>query len=118
MATSGSLDFGYPWWLSYGHITILLPALGALLLGKLRHWSIPAMAVLGLIAGWAAIALLVMRSFNVNGEAQLPTQNFLRSDAGKVIDLGPFVHYGSQVPASRPTGGNGSLRRFVRQPFR
>ena len=31
--TNAPLDFGYPWWLSYGHLVVLAPAAALLLLG-------------------------------------------------------------------------------------
>lgn len=82
-----SIDFGYPWWLSYGHLVILLPALGlaALAYGRTR-WLFVTSAV---IAVWAAAAFCVMRFvIDVNGQPALPTENFLRNGAGRVLDIG------------------------------
>lgn len=83
-----TIDFGYPWWLSKGHLIILIPALAALAWGRVRHWPLWSMAALGLLAAWAAAALFVMSSFNVNGPATLPAPNFFRSGVGRVLDLG------------------------------
>lgn len=85
---SAALDFGYPWWLSYGHAVILLPALAALLIGRARGWGRWPMVALGVVAVWACAAIFVMRTFNVNGRAELPTPNFLRSGTGRVLDIG------------------------------
>lgn len=88
MATTTSIDFGYPWWLSYGHLCVLGPALALMVVGRIRHWSKWPMIGLGLLALWAASALLVLRSFNVSGKASLPAPNFFRSGTGRVLDIG------------------------------
>lgn len=88
MATNGSIDFGYPWWLSYGHLVILLPALGGLLAGWRFGWRRLWLILLGGLAAWAATAIFVTRSFNVNGVAALPTESFLKSGTGRVLDIG------------------------------
>lgn len=88
MDSMSGIDFGYPWWLSYGHVVILLPALALLGLawrrGK-RRWQV---IIPGLIATWAAAAIFVTRSFRVNDIATLPTEAFLRSGSGHVLDVG------------------------------
>ena len=35
----GSIDYGYPWWLSYGHLPILIAGLAIGFLGYARKWS-------------------------------------------------------------------------------
>jgi SAM-dependent methyltransferase len=88
MMTTTSIDFGYPWWLGYGHLVVLLPALAGLAAGRvfgLPRWC---MVLLGLVALWAGAALIVVRSLEVNRAPALPTQNFFRSGVGKVLDIG------------------------------
>ena len=86
---TASLDFGYPWWLSYGHLA-LAAALGALLLwGYSRRWSQWSLLLLGVFALWAGSAFLLIRfGVNINSVPALPTENFLRAGTGKVLDLG------------------------------
>jgi ubiquinone/menaquinone biosynthesis C-methylase UbiE len=89
MPVSTNLNFGYPWWLSYGHLPFLAAAAALLLLGYARKWSKWTMLLLGVFALWSGAAFCVARFvFNVNGRATLPTQSFLRSGTGRVIDLG------------------------------
>jgi ubiquinone/menaquinone biosynthesis C-methylase UbiE len=88
MLHTASIDFGYPWWLSYGHLTLFIPAVAGLVAGRIRKWPSWLMAVLGLAAAWSGAALFVVRSFNVNSQADLPTENFLRSGTGRVLDIG------------------------------
>ena len=83
------LDFGYPWWLSYGHLIPLAIAACLLLMGYTRRWSKAAMLLLGAFALWSTAAFLVARFvFDINGRAALPTKNFLPSGAGRVLDMG------------------------------
>ncbi len=100
---ASSIDFGYPWWLSYGHLAVLVPALGLLILGRARGWAVWPMALFGVVAAWAAAALFVTRSFEVNGVAKLPVANFLASGAGRVLDIGAGTGRSSiMVLAARP----------------
>lgn len=80
------IDFGYPWWLSYGHLPIALLAGGLLYLSRRRKWPRLIFATLLI---WACVALVAVRfAFNVNSKAALPTQSFLRSGTGRVLDIG------------------------------
>src|SRR5258706_1234535 len=87
--SASTLDFGYPWWLSYGHAIILARALALLLIGYVRKWSKGPMIFFGALALWSGAAVVLMRfGFDINGRAALPTQSFLRSGTGRVLDLG------------------------------
>jgi hypothetical protein len=44
------LDFGYPWWLTYGHLPILALTASLLLLGYARKWSRWPMLLLSAVA--------------------------------------------------------------------
>ena len=84
-----SLDFGYPWFLSYGHLLIFAAAASLLLLGFLRKWPRWPMIVLATLTLWSGAGFFIMRFVvNINGRAALPTQNFLSSGQGRVLDLG------------------------------
>jgi ubiquinone/menaquinone biosynthesis C-methylase UbiE len=88
-STTTHLAFGYPWWLSYGHLPIVALTFLVLLLGYWRKWSKWPMLVVGAVALWSSAAFLVARfGLDINGRASLPTQNFLRSGAGRVLDMG------------------------------
>lgn len=84
-----ALDFGYPWWLSYGHLIVLLPALALLAVALRRSWRRWVVALLAAGVVWSAASFLIMRFvINVNGEPVLPTARFLERGTGKVLDLG------------------------------
>src|SRR5690242_13910858 len=86
---SSAIDYGYPWWLSYGHLPILAGAAAILLLAYARKWSRWAMLVLGVIVLWSGAAFLVTRFvIDINGRPALPTQRFLPSGKGRVLDIG------------------------------
>jgi SAM-dependent methyltransferase len=84
-----NLDFGYPWWISYGH---LIPVGIALLLwfaGTRFRWPRVAMILIAGFGIWSIAAFAVARfALNVNGRASLPTEKFLTSGAGRVLDIG------------------------------
>ena len=89
VSTNAHLNFGYPWWLSYGHLPIVACALLLLLLGYARKWSKWPMFLLCVLALWSSAAFVVARfTLDINGRASLPTQNFFRSGTGRVLDLG------------------------------
>jgi SAM-dependent methyltransferase len=98
------LDFGYPWWLSYGHLAVFAIAAAVLLLGYTRKWSKWPMVLLSVLALWSAsVFLLIHFGVDINGQASLPTQSFLRSGTGKVLDLGAGTGRSSiMVLTSRP----------------
>jgi SAM-dependent methyltransferase len=84
-----SIDYGYPWWLSYGHLPILLIMLAILLVGFLRRWRVWPMLLVGVVAVWSAAAFLVDRFvIDINGRPTLPTERFLASGVGRVLDVG------------------------------
>ena len=98
------LNFGYPWWLSYGHLPIVLGAVSILLLGYRRKWPKWPMLFLGVLVLWSGAAFLVARFvIDVDGPPALPTQSFLRSGAGRVLDIGAGTGRSSiMVLESRP----------------
>jgi ubiquinone/menaquinone biosynthesis C-methylase UbiE len=84
-----SINFEYPWFLSYGHLPIVAAVLLLLLLGYWLKWSKWPMLILGVIFLWSSSAFLVARfAMDINGRASLPTENFLRSGTGRVLDIG------------------------------
>ena len=101
---TAQLDFGYPWWLSYGHLPVVAGAVSLLLLGYVRKWSKWPMLLLGVLLLWSSVAFLVTRfGFDVNGRPPLPTQSFLSSGKGRVLDIGAGTGRSSiMVLDSRP----------------
>jgi ubiquinone/menaquinone biosynthesis C-methylase UbiE len=104
LASSNGLNFGYPWWLSYGHLPIVAGALLFMLLGYALKWSRWLTIAFGVLLLWSSSAFLVLRfGLNANGRAALPTQSFLRSGRGRVLDIGAGTGRSSiMVLESRP----------------
>ena len=101
---TASIDFGYPWWLSYGHLPLLAVAVGLFFVGRKRKWSKSSMLLLLALIMWSSAALLVERFvFNINEVPPLPTQAFLSAGVGRVLDIGAGTGRSSiMVLQSRP----------------
>lgn len=83
------VDFGYPWWISYVHLPVLGVAALLLWLGMWRKWSLWYSVPVAAVCLWSAAGFGVMRfGLNANGRASLPTEGFLRSGTGRVLDIG------------------------------
>jgi SAM-dependent methyltransferase len=83
------IDFGYPAAVIYGHLFVTAVVLPLALLAWFRKWSkwvfVPAAA----IALWSLTAFALVRfGFDMNGRMTLPTQSFLTSGTGRVLDMG------------------------------
>jgi len=84
-----SINFAYPWYLSYGHLAITFAALCVWLLGYARKWPKALIVLIGAVTLWSFAAFLVARvGLNVNGRLRLPTQAFLAAGTGRVLDMG------------------------------
>lgn len=89
MWTLSPFDFGYPWWMTSGHlIPLVLCSLLALLAWRLqwRWWLI---AVPAAVAIWALAGTVIMSQvLAVQRPLTLPTTRFLPAGTGRVLDLG------------------------------
>src|SRR5512133_948789 len=78
------IDIGYTWPWTHGHLSVV--ALG---IAWRRRWNWIAKAAIGLVLLWAVAAFLVVQLlFRFNDVPKLPTQAFLPSGVGRVLDLG------------------------------
>jgi ubiquinone/menaquinone biosynthesis C-methylase UbiE len=86
---SSHINFGYPWFLSHGHLLITAIALTLWFLGRGLKWRQTPMVVIGVVLVWSVAAFLEDRFvLNLNGRASMPTEKFLASGAGRVLDMG------------------------------
>jgi SAM-dependent methyltransferase len=89
MLNTSPFDFGYPWWMTWGHlIPLLLFGILAVIAWRLkwRRW-IP--AVSGALALWGLAGFLILNQvLVVNRPLPLPTPQFLPDESGRVLDLG------------------------------
>jgi len=83
------INFGYPWWLTYGHLVVAAIAFALLAIAIVLKGPKWTKWLSGIVALWAVAASLVMLfPLNVNAKASMPTQSFLASGTGRVLDLG------------------------------
>jgi SAM-dependent methyltransferase len=110
-------DFGYTWPWTYGHL--ILAAVFALLALLLRR-SRWAGLLLGGVAVWALAGFLVVQvAFGLNRPLPLPTERFLPSGAGRVLDVGcgsgrSTVMVGLARPAASVVGLDNFSADYIR----
>jgi SAM-dependent methyltransferase len=80
-------DFGYSWSLRYAMLVPLVLAAGLAGLAVWRSWSRSVYIPLILVALWAAAAVIVL-NLTINRPMSLPTERFLTSGSGRVLDVG------------------------------
>ena len=89
MTTPMTYEFGYSWWIVWGHLVPIALFGGLALMGarfRWRSWVVIALAVVG---AWGVAGLLITHFlFALNLPAKLPTAQFLSSGAGSVVDIG------------------------------
>lgn len=85
----GNVDFGYPWWLSYGHLPIVAGSGLVFAFAYVRKWPKWALVLAGLVLLWSTAAFVAARFvLDINGRGSLPTESFMRSGTGRVLDMG------------------------------
>src|SRR5689334_2914450 len=80
-------DFGYSWWVRYAMVVPLILASGFAALAAWRSWSRWVLVPLIVLAVWAVAAVVVLNAM-LNRPMSLPTQRFLTTGAGRVLDVG------------------------------
>ena len=82
-------DFGYSWFISYGFAVPLAIGIVLAAVATWRRWQ-PWISVLsGVIIAWSAAALFVTNVvWGLNKPMTLPTERFLQSGSGHVLDAG------------------------------
>jgi SAM-dependent methyltransferase len=83
------MNFGYPWWMTYGHLVLAAPAvLAAVWLIRKRRAKVVA-GLLVLLAVWSTAAFFVTKfGFRLDAPVKPPAASFLASGSGKVLDMG------------------------------
>src|ERR1039457_5773760 len=82
------INFGYSWYWTYGHLLVTAIVLPLFWLGFARRWPKLLVAILGAVTLWSVVAFLAVRfGVNMNGRMPLPTESFLPSGSGRVLDI-------------------------------
>jgi SAM-dependent methyltransferase len=89
MTTPFTYEFGYSWWIAWGHV-VPIALFGALAVIGLRlrwkRWLVTTFAVLTV---WGVAGLLITHTvFRLNFPHEIPTAQFLASGHGRVVDIG------------------------------
>ena len=83
------INFGYPWYLTYGHLIVATLSAVLFLLALERKWNKLVLILAGALTLWSFTAFLLIRfGFDLNGRMSMPTQAFLASGSGKILDMG------------------------------
>jgi SAM-dependent methyltransferase len=82
-----SYDFGYSWSVRYAMLLPLVLAGGVAAVAAWRSWSRWVIVPMALVALWAAVAVIILNAM-LNRPMPLPTERFLASGSGRVLDVG------------------------------
>jgi SAM-dependent methyltransferase len=80
-------DFGYTWSIRYAMLLPLILAGALAAVAVWRSWPRWAFIPLAVVALWAAAAVVVLNAM-LNRPMTLPTERFLTSGSGRVLDVG------------------------------
>jgi hypothetical protein len=82
-----SYDFGYSWSVRYAMLLPLIVAGGVAAFAAWRSWSRWVIVPMAIIALWAAAGIVILNAM-LNRPMPLPTERFLTSGSGRVLDVG------------------------------
>jgi SAM-dependent methyltransferase len=89
MFNAAPFEFGYSWSVAYGLVVPLAIAAGLGALAWWRGWPRWVLVVAGLVVLWAVTGLVLINAvFGLNRPMPLPTERFLASGSGRVLDAG------------------------------
>ena len=80
-------DFGYSWTVRYSMVVPLMVAVALAAIAVWRSWPRSVIVVLAVVSVWAAAAIVVLNAM-LNTPMRLPTEQFLTSGSGRVLDVG------------------------------
>jgi ubiquinone/menaquinone biosynthesis C-methylase UbiE len=90
MTSPFTYDFGYPWQITWLHLFPLVLGLAAVVLGLRLGWRRWLVAMAGICAAWGLAGFVMTHTLmgGLNGPQRLPTERFLASGQGRVLDVG------------------------------
>jgi arsenite methyltransferase len=108
-------DFDYAWPWTWGHLIAAVLFLGIALLARAQRWRRWTMVVPLVLAIWAACgAVIIHGPMRFSRPVALPTERFLPSGAGRVLDAGAGSGRSTlMVLLSRPRATVVALDRFT-----
>jgi SAM-dependent methyltransferase len=88
MTTPFTYDFGYSWPVVWGYLIPIALFGGLAGVGFWLHWRKWLVVALAVPALWSLASLVTIHAFGINMPQQLPTERFLASGSGRVVDVG------------------------------
>jgi SAM-dependent methyltransferase len=90
MTSPFTYEFGYPWPITWIHLVPFVLGLAALVLGLKSGWRRWLVALAGVFAAWGLGGLVITHTImgGLNAPQRLPTDKFLASGQGRVLDVG------------------------------
>ena len=89
MTTPLTYDFGYSWWVAWGHLIPIVLFGGLAILALWLGWRRRLVMVFSLLAVWGVTGLLINHFlFRINLPVGPVTEQFLSSGSGRVVDVG------------------------------
>ena len=88
MTSPFTYDFGYSWPVVWGQLIPMALFGGLAGLGLWLGWRRWLVIASGVPAVWAAVSLLAIHAIGINTPQPLPTEQFLASGSGRVVDVG------------------------------
>jgi SAM-dependent methyltransferase len=88
MTSPFTYDFGYSWPILWGYLIPLAIFGGLAALGLWREWHRGMVIGLSVPAVWSLAAMVTIHVFGINAPQRLPTEQFLASGSGRVVDVG------------------------------
>ena len=89
MTTPFTYEFGYSWSVAWGYLVPIAVFGGLAGLGSWRGWRRWLVVGSGVLAVWGVAALLINHAlFRINLPSPPPTEQFLSSGSGRVVDVG------------------------------
>jgi SAM-dependent methyltransferase len=80
-------DFGYTWWIRYAMLVPLVLAGVLATVAAFRSWPRLVYVPLAIVGLWSVAAVVVLNAM-LNRPMALPTERFLTSGSGRVLDVG------------------------------
>jgi len=108
-------DFDYAWPWTYGHLIAAAVFVVLAVLTRLLGWARWTTVALGLFAAWGMIAAFIIHGpLRFTRPLELPTERFLSSGAGRVLDAGAGSGRSAlMVLSSRPGAQVVALDRYA-----
>jgi SAM-dependent methyltransferase len=88
MTSPFTYDFGYSWPVVWGQLIPMALFGGLAGLGLWLDWRRWLVVASSVPAVWAAVSLVSIHAFGINTPQRLPTEQFLASGTGRVVDVG------------------------------